>query len=220
MNCKEDSKILTWKISTKVTAIEESNVLNTIHVEELVGSLQTYESTFLYQKKGKSITLKSSREKHDYSSNNDINNEDIALIAKKFRKFKLKKKKTNKGKKVNDFVKRNESENESKIKIESKEKVKCFECSGYDHLRSECLNFKRYKGKALNVTLNDESDSKNSNSSSDNKFAFVAFSDTVNKSIDMKQTVEISCDSDTDQTIRNYSDLDVTSVIVDHKLSL
>jgi hypothetical protein len=87
-------------------------------------------------------------------------------------------------------------------------------------LRSECLNFKRYKGKALNVTLSDESDSKNSNSSSDNKFAFVAFSDTVNKSIDMKQTVEISCDSDTDQTIRNYSDLDVTSVIVDHKLSL
>ncbi|KAI5568935.1 hypothetical protein BDE02_12G046400 [Populus trichocarpa] len=166
------------KISTKVTAIEESNVLNTIHVEELVGSLQTYESTFLYQKKGKSITLKSSREKHDYSSNNDINNEDIALIAKKFRKFKLKKKKTNKGKKVNDFVKRNESENESKIKIESKEKVKCFECSGYDHLRSECLNFKRNKGKALNVTLSDESDSKNSNSSSDNKFAFVAFSDT------------------------------------------
>ncbi|KAI9384425.1 hypothetical protein POPTR_012G061333v4 [Populus trichocarpa] len=161
-----------------VTAIEESNVLNTIHVEELVGSLQTYESTFLYQKKGKSITLKSSREKHDYSSNNDINNEDIALIAKKFRKFKLKKKKTNKGKKVNDFVKRNESENESKIKIESKEKVKCFECSGYDHLRSECLNFKRNKGKALNVTLSDESDSKNSNSSSDNKFAFVAFSDT------------------------------------------
>jgi hypothetical protein len=71
-------------------------------------------------------------------------------------------KKKNNGKdkkKVNkDFAERNESRNRSKCKIESKERVKCFKCSGYGHFRYECLNFKRNKGKALNVTLSNESD--------------------------------------------------------------
>jgi hypothetical protein len=132
----------------------------------------------------------------------------------------FKKKKINKGEKVNDFIKRNESENESKIKTESREIVKCFECLGYGHLRNECPNFKRNKGKALNVTLSDESNSENSNSSSDNEFVFVALSDTFNGFIDMKQTIEISCDSYIDQIVSNYSDLDITFVIANHELSL
>jgi hypothetical protein len=41
----------------------------------------------------------------------------------------FKKKKIERGKKVNNFVKRNESENESKIKTKSREIVKYFECS-------------------------------------------------------------------------------------------
>jgi hypothetical protein len=115
----------------------------------LVGSLQTIESALPHQRKSKSIAFKSSREKHAYSSNDNLNNEDITLIAKKFRKFMFKKKKINKGEKVNDFIKRNESENESKIKTESREIVKCFECLGYGHLRNECPNFKRNKEKLL-----------------------------------------------------------------------
>jgi len=105
--------------------------------------------------------------------------------------------------------------NKSKIKTESRERVKCFECSRYGHLRSECFNFKRNKGKALNVTLSDEFDFENSNSSSDNEFVFVAIPDIVNGSTDMKQTVEISCDFNTNQTVSNYSDSDITSVITD-----
>jgi len=98
----------------------------------------------------------------------------------------FKKKKIDKGKKVNNFVKRNESENESKIKTKSRKIVKYFECSGYGHLRSECPNLKKNKGKALNVILNDESDFENSNPSSDNECVFVTFSDTINGSTDMK----------------------------------
>jgi len=120
----------------KVTAIEESKDLDTIHVE----------FTLPKQRKGKSISLKSSREKYDFSSYDDLNNKDIALTVKKFRKFMFKKSNIDKGKKINDFVKINESE-----------RFKCFECSKYSHLRNECPNFKRNKGKALNVTLSDES---------------------------------------------------------------
>jgi len=127
----------------------------------------------------------------------------------------FKKKKIDKGKKVHDFVKRNKLKNKSKIKTESRKKVKCFKCSRYGHLRSECFNFKRNKGKALNVILSDESDSEKSNSSFDNEFVFVALSNIVNGSTVMKQTVEISCDFDTNQTVSNYSDSDITSVIID-----
>jgi hypothetical protein len=122
----------------------------------------------------------------------------------------FKKKKIYKGKKVNNFAKRNELENERKIKIESGERVKYFECSRYGHLRIECPNLKRNKGKALNITLSDEFDSENFNSSSNNEFVFVALSDTI----------KISYDSDTDQTISNYSDLNITFVITYHELSL
>jgi hypothetical protein len=42
-------------------------------------------------------------------------------------------------------------ENGSTGKIESKKRIKCFEWLGYGHLRNKCHNFKRNKGKALNV---------------------------------------------------------------------
>lgn len=44
------------------------------------------------------------------------------------------KKKSDKGKRVNDFVRSNEMKNRSKLKNGSKERVMCFEFSGYDHL--------------------------------------------------------------------------------------
>jgi hypothetical protein len=39
--------------------------------------------------------------------------------------------------------------NGSKCKIESKKRVKSFECSWYGHLKNKCHNFKRNKEKGL-----------------------------------------------------------------------
>jgi hypothetical protein len=50
----------------------------------LVGFLQTYKSKLSYQKKGKSIALKSVMIEHDNSSDDDLNSEHIALVARKF----------------------------------------------------------------------------------------------------------------------------------------
>lgn len=55
--------------------------------------------------KGKSIEFKSSKEKHDYLSYDDLNNKDITIIAKNFRKFIVKRKIIDIAKKVNDFIK-------------------------------------------------------------------------------------------------------------------
>jgi hypothetical protein len=35
---------------------------------------------------------------------------------------------------------------------------RCYECSGFGHIRADCRNLKKGKGKAYNVTLNDESE--------------------------------------------------------------
>jgi hypothetical protein len=38
------------------------------------------------------------------------------------------------------------------------EDPRCFECSGFGHIRADCGNLKKGKGKAYNVTLSDESE--------------------------------------------------------------
>ena len=70
----------------KVTAIEESKDLDDIKVQELVGSLQTYEMSLLNQRKSKSLALKTINEKmevHD-SSEEDVVDKDVAYLVKNF----------------------------------------------------------------------------------------------------------------------------------------
>jgi hypothetical protein len=38
--------------------------------------------------------------------------------------------------------------------------LRCFECSGFGHIRANCENLKQGKGKAYNATLSDESEEK------------------------------------------------------------
>ena len=89
----EDSKIvkkilrsLPESFSAKVTAIEESKDLDDIKVQELVGSLQTYEMSLPNQRKSKSLALKTINEKvevHD-SSEEDVVDKDVAYLVKNF----------------------------------------------------------------------------------------------------------------------------------------
>ena len=76
-------------IRAKVTAIEESKNLDDIKVQELIGSLQTYELLLPSQRKSKSLTLKTINERvkfHD-SSNEDVVDKDVAYLVKSFQKF-------------------------------------------------------------------------------------------------------------------------------------
>ena len=70
----------------KVTAIEESKDLDDIKVQELVGSLQTYEMSLPNQQNSKSLALKTINEKmedHD-SSGEDVVDKDVAYLVKNF----------------------------------------------------------------------------------------------------------------------------------------
>ena len=89
----EDSKIvrkilrsLLESFRAKVTTIEESKDLDDIKVQELVGSLQTYEMSLPNQWKSKSLILKTINEKvedHDSSEENVVD-KDVAYLVKNF----------------------------------------------------------------------------------------------------------------------------------------
>ena len=70
----------------KVTAIEESKNLDDIKVQELIGSLQTYELSLPSQRKSKSLAFKTINEiveVHD-SSDEDVVDKDVAYLVKNF----------------------------------------------------------------------------------------------------------------------------------------
>ena len=92
----ENSKIvrkilqsLSESFCAKVTTIEESKDLNEIKIQELIGSLQTYELSLPSQRKSKSFALKIINERLEAqdSSDEDEVEKEVAYLAKNFRKF-------------------------------------------------------------------------------------------------------------------------------------
>ena len=71
----------------KVTTIEENKDLDEIKIQELIGSLQTYELRLPPHKSSKSLALKTINERMDDSSKEDDLEKEIAFLAKNFRKF-------------------------------------------------------------------------------------------------------------------------------------
>ncbi|GAV64971.1 zf-CCHC domain-containing protein/UBN2 domain-containing protein, partial [Cephalotus follicularis] len=145
----------------KVTAIEEAKDLNTLPLEDLLGSLMTHELSILKtddeeeterkKKKNKVIALKS-------TTNEETDNEsdqELALITRKFRKFLESKKKV--GRKP--FRKGNTQKGESS-KIEE---IICYECNKPGHYNSDCPRLKKKeqfkKKKAMLATWDDSDES-------------------------------------------------------------
>jgi hypothetical protein len=156
-----------------VTTIEESKDLEETKIEELMGSLQTYKLSLPPVKKVKTIALKESKKKTKVSSKEDSEKEedDIAILAKNFRRLmrndQFKKKFSEKLKKAP-----RDSEPEEAEKKDPRG-PRCFECSGFGHIRVDCGNLKLGKWKAYNGTLSDESEEEES-PDQDKFLAFVA----------------------------------------------
>uniref|UniRef100_A0A7N2R2N6 CCHC-type domain-containing protein n=1 Tax=Quercus lobata TaxID=97700 RepID=A0A7N2R2N6_QUELO len=185
----EDSKIvrkvfrsLPKSFRAKVTTIEENKDLDDIKVQELIGSLQTYELSLLSQRKSESLALKMINERveaHD-SLDEDVVEKDVAYLVKNFRKF-LKFKNNGKFAEKGKFPSFEKEKKDFKRKdgkeSQSSQGITCFECNGHGHLKKECPNYLREKGKVYATTLSD-SDSSNSDSEEScdgegNYFAFM-----------------------------------------------
>jgi hypothetical protein len=76
----------------KVTTIEESKDLEEMKIEEMVGSLQTYEYSLPLVRKAKTISLKASKTSQKKSrvssdEDSDIDEDAMAMLAKNFERF-------------------------------------------------------------------------------------------------------------------------------------
>jgi hypothetical protein len=82
---KKILRFLPERFRIKVTAIEESKDLDSMKIEELVGSLQTYEYSLTPIKKAKGMAFKAT--KSIVSPDEDLEQEDeVAMLAKNINK--------------------------------------------------------------------------------------------------------------------------------------
>jgi hypothetical protein len=141
----------------KVTTIEKSKDFESMKIEELVGSLQTYEYSLPPVKKVKAVALKASKKNARVSYEEDSDNEEdaVAMLAKNFERLmkndKFKKKFTER---LKNAPRKYEPEEAEK---KDSRGPRCFECSDFGHIWANCGNLQQAKGKAYNATLNDES---------------------------------------------------------------
>ena len=136
---------LSDKWDPKVTTIQEAKDLNTLCLDELIGSLITHELTMQHrteddQKRRKSIAFKAAMDKmeeseEEHSSNYEIQDDDLVIIMRKFKKFMKRKRRFNR-----KPIKKGEI---SRYKEKEKENIKdqgpvCYECKKPRHLRYDC----------------------------------------------------------------------------------
>ncbi|KAH9699792.1 Integrase catalytic domain-containing protein [Citrus sinensis] len=128
----------------KRTAIEEAKNLNILPLDNLIGSLISCEEDLAAEKgdeeKKKSIAVKASKYESDGDSESD--DEELAMLARRFRKFF---KKTRERRKFKNF----------KNQREKKEVITCYECKKSSHIRSECPLVNKLNKKAMVATWDD-----------------------------------------------------------------
>jgi hypothetical protein len=179
------------RFRSKVTAIEESRNIKELRVEELVGSLQTHELNHFQPKKNKGITLKTIKNVDDSFDEESKDNEELAMIARRMRKF-FKPKNGNFRNRNNKFPEnfKNDSNvvNQGRAELGKKNKttngVKCHECGGIGHFRANCGNLKRSKGRGTNTTQSDESDRDNTEETFEDMVNYLALTTSHNSSSD------------------------------------
>ena len=112
---------LTEDFRLKVTAITESNDVDSISVDELVGSLQSYELDLPKTNKSKSMALKFVNDVDENGFDDELSVTQIAYFAKNFRNFLRNNNRRARGK--NNAEPRNFRRNES-TKVNNNEKPK------------------------------------------------------------------------------------------------
>ncbi|KAH9724855.1 hypothetical protein KPL70_007637 [Citrus sinensis] len=134
----------------KRTAIEEAKNLNILPIDDLIGSLISYDEDLAAKKsneeKKKNIALKVS--KYESDEEGEMDEEEMDMLARRFRKVF---KKFGERRKFKDL----------KNRKDKKEVIKCYECKKPGHIRSEHPLLNKLKKKAM-VAMWDNSDEKTS----------------------------------------------------------
>ncbi|KAH9671187.1 Integrase catalytic domain-containing protein [Citrus sinensis] len=125
----------------KRTDIEEAKDLNVLPIDDLIGSLISYEEDLAAEKgheeKKKNIALKASKRESDEES--EMDDEELAMLARRFRKF----------------YKKNNEQRKFRGYKNKKEPITCYECKKPGHIQPECPLLNKLKKKAIVATWDD-----------------------------------------------------------------
>lgn len=151
------------RFDMKVNAIEKAQDINKIRVDELVGSLQTFELGIndRSEKKSKSIALVSNTDEEcDLDTDEGLSNA-IVLLGRQFNKVMKRVNLKSRGDVKNNFFdisKSNGLGSKSRYEEGSSQSkgVQCHECEGFGHIRAECPTYLKRQKKGLTVTWSDE----------------------------------------------------------------
>jgi hypothetical protein len=88
-----------------------------------------------------------------------------------------------------------------KISVNPSREVKCYECGGVGHIRSDCGNLINSKGRAFNVTQSDESDQEEK---AENVANYVAFGVSYDSKDDASESNSLDndygiCDNESEE---------------------
>ncbi|PNX91973.1 gag-protease polyprotein [Trifolium pratense] len=154
------------KFDMKVCAIEEAQDIGNMKVDELIGSLQTFElkANERSEKKNKSIVFVSNTDKDDVESNLDTDESISDAIVRLERQFNEVLKRMDRRPRTNATdITRNINKNTSSQKMSRTDErsnqsksVQCHECEGYGHIRTECATYLKKQKKGMTVTWSDE----------------------------------------------------------------
>ncbi|XP_057785954.1 uncharacterized protein LOC131003485 [Salvia miltiorrhiza] len=198
-------RALPERFDYKITAIDEARDVSYMKLEELIGSLRTFEMNLRPERieKKKSIAFvadsgNSKKVSTKYDSDDLV--ESLALFTKNFGKAFNKFKKRNDGSKgfqnAKDFQSSQGKKNQGSA---SRSEIQCHECHGYGHIQAECANtLKKQKkqNKSYNVSLSDDETDDSGSESEDEPVALISFIDlTKGEEVD-NDPLKLGIDSD------------------------
>ncbi|MCI04313.1 gag-protease polyprotein [Trifolium medium] len=160
---------LPTKFDMKVTAIEEAIDISSMKVDELVGSLQTFELAMKDKsdKKNKSISFVSNADDEELESDKETDesiSDAIVLLGRQFNKIlkRMERRPRPNARNIRFDISKQGS-TPKKTRNDEKENqgkgVQCHECEGFGHIRLECATYLKKQKKSLNVSWSDEEDS-------------------------------------------------------------
>ena len=200
------------KWNSKTEAIEEAKNMKELPLEELIGSLMTYEMKIATQEKEmqeeskkKSIALKAQEEKVVEEAKLSNMEDDITLITKRMQKFMIKNKFGGKTYNKRSNYKKEGPSKEEKENREGAKEVTCYKCKKPGHIKYDCHLYKAKKEKrrAMMATWSQSEDS--SDDESENEFANMCF-----MAFDDQDKVSFDSDSDDDEVSFEYDELHIS----------
>lgn len=156
------------KFDLKVAIIQEAQDLSTLKVDELIGSLQTFEVSMIgiSEKKNKGVAFVSNSQEDEDQGDKDTEENMSDVIAYVGRKFNKALKNLDKNWRTNvQDIRYHIGPQRKRLEEDRGNKVRCFECEGFGHIKVEWPTFLKKQKRGLSSTwLDPDSESETANS--------------------------------------------------------